>query len=109
MTPPAAPVRCCCKPKSTLADIEQIMQAFDSKADVAQFKSGSGCEWLTLQILPTYCKQQTCRAVNTAMLQTYWQVGQRIVEEEQQGQALISKLSRYLGDQFGQGFSVLPI
>ena len=82
------------------------MQAFDGKADVAHFKSGSGCEWLTLQILPTYCKQQTCRAVNTAMLQTYWQVGQRIVEEEQQGQALISKLSRYLGDQFGQGFSV---
>ncbi len=28
------------------------------------------------------------------------------MEEEQQGQALISKLSRYLGDQFGQGFSV---
>lgn len=53
------------------------------------------------------------RAVSTAMLQTYWQLRQRIVEEEQQGnthagygQALLSKLSSYLGEQFGQGFSV---
>lgn len=58
-------------------------------------------------------RSQAYRAVNTAMLQTYWQLGQRIVEEEQQGearagygQALMSKLSRYLGEQFGQGFSV---
>ncbi|WFE68606.1 PDDEXK nuclease domain-containing protein [Thiomicrospira sp. R3] len=58
-------------------------------------------------------RSQALRAVNTAMVQTYWQLGQRIVEEEQQGearaeygQALISQLSRYLGDQFGQGFSV---
>ena len=39
------------------------------------------------------------------MIQTYWQLGQRIVEEEQQGdaraeygKALISRLSRYLGN-----------
>jgi len=58
-------------------------------------------------------RSQALRAVNTAMVQTYWKLGQRIVEEEQQGearaeygQALLSKLSRYLGEQFGQGFSV---
>lgn len=58
-------------------------------------------------------RSQAYRAVNTAMIQTYWQLGQRIVEEEQlgearaeYGQALMSKLSRHLGDQFGQGFSV---
>lgn len=57
-------------------------------------------------------RSQAHRAVNTAMLHTYWQLGQRIVEEEQQGearaeygQAFISRLSRYLGEQFGQGFS----
>ncbi len=55
---------------------------------------------------------QAQRMVNTAMIRTYWQLGQRIVEEEQQGearaeygQALIRKLSRYLGEQFGKGFS----
>jgi hypothetical protein len=58
-------------------------------------------------------RNQALRAVNTAMVQTYWQLGQRIVEEEQQGearaeygQALMVKLSRYLSEQFGQGFSV---
>jgi predicted nuclease of restriction endonuclease-like (RecB) superfamily len=58
-------------------------------------------------------RNQTYSAVNTAMIQTYWQLGQRIVEEEQQGQAraeygqaLMSKLSRHLGEHFGQGFSV---
>lgn len=58
-------------------------------------------------------RQQAQQAVNTVMVQTYWQLGQRIVEQEQQGdaraeygKALISKLSSYLGDNFGKGFSV---
>jgi predicted nuclease of restriction endonuclease-like (RecB) superfamily len=64
------------------------------------------------QILQTG-RTQAYRAINTAMIHTYWQLGQRIVEEEQQGEAravygnaLMSKLSRYLGEHFGQGFSV---
>lgn len=58
-------------------------------------------------------RSQAYQAVNTAMVQTYWQLGQRIVEQEQQGEAraeygkaLITNLSRYLGDTFGKGFSV---
>jgi hypothetical protein len=58
-------------------------------------------------------RNQAQRAVNSVMVQTYWRLGQRIVEEEQQGeecaeygQALIRKLSRYLGEQFGKGFSI---
>jgi predicted nuclease of restriction endonuclease-like (RecB) superfamily len=53
------------------------------------------------------------RAVNTAMVETYWRMGRRIVEEEQQGkeraaygEALVVNLSRYLGESFGKGFSV---
>lgn len=58
-------------------------------------------------------RSQAYQAVNTAMVQTYWQLGQRIVEQEQQGEAraeygkaLITNLSRYLGDTFHlwQGF-----
>lgn len=52
------------------------------------------------------------RAVNTVMVETYWRVGKRIVEEEQHGENrakygsfLIVKLSRYLSDTFGKGFS----
>lgn len=58
-------------------------------------------------------RSQAYQAVNTAMVQTYWQLGQRLVEQEQQGEAraeygkaLITNLSRYLGDTFGKGFSV---
>jgi len=52
------------------------------------------------------------RSVNTIMVQTYWQIGKRIVEQEQQGQYranygdyLITNLSRYLSDTIGKGFS----
>jgi len=47
------------------------------------------------------------------MVEAYWKIGQRIVEEEQQGRQradygdfLIRELSRRLGDEFGKGFSV---
>jgi predicted nuclease of restriction endonuclease-like (RecB) superfamily len=53
------------------------------------------------------------RAVNTVMVETYWQMGRRIIEEEQQGkeragygEALIVNLSRYWSETFGKGFSV---
>jgi hypothetical protein len=52
-------------------------------------------------------------SVNFIMVEAYWQVGRRIVEEEQGGAAradygrfLIRALSRQLGDEFGKGFSV---
>ena len=51
------------------------------------------------------------RAVNAAMVETYWRMGRRIVEEEQQGkaragygEALMVRLSRYLDKNFGKGF-----
>lgn len=52
------------------------------------------------------------RAVNFAMVETYWNVGRMIVEEEQQGkeraeygQVLIKNLSLRLTSAFGEGFS----
>jgi len=51
-------------------------------------------------------------AVNTAMVSAYWQIGRRIVEEEQGGAAkstygdrLLPELSRALSAEFGRGFS----
>ena len=51
-------------------------------------------------------------AVNAAMVEAYWLIGQRIVEEEQQGQhkagygkRLIEELSIALTADFGKGFS----
>ncbi|MCD7878793.1 MAG: DUF1016 N-terminal domain-containing protein [Candidatus Gastranaerophilales bacterium] len=50
--------------------------------------------------------------VNSIMVETYWKIGQRIVEEEQGGASraeygtkLIENLSKYLTDTFDKGFS----
>lgn len=52
-------------------------------------------------------------AANAAMVDAYWRIGRRIVEEEQGGAAraeygsqLIRHLARALGEEFGQGMSV---
>ena len=52
-------------------------------------------------------------AVNSAMVAAYWQIGRRIVEEEQGGAAkatygegLLRALSKDLTEEFGKGFSL---
>lgn len=58
-------------------------------------------------------RQQTLAAINHVMVTTYWQIGQRIVEEEQYGadradygKHLLGKLSAHLTKEFGRGFSI---
>jgi DUF1016 N-terminal domain len=53
----------------------------------------------------------SARSVNALMTATYWEVGRRIVESEQQGQqraeygeALIKQLAEDLEPRFGRGF-----
>ena len=55
---------------------------------------------------------KTYTAINVAMVNAYWQMGKRIVEEEQQGQekatygeAILKTLSIELTQEFGNGFS----
>lgn len=57
-------------------------------------------------------RQQAYSAVNTAMVQAYWLMGKRIVEEEQNGEkkatygeSLLKNLSIALTAEFGKGFS----
>lgn len=61
-------------------------------------------------------RETAYRSVNTVMVNTYWQIGRRIVEREQHGQEranygehLIVNLSRYLTDCFEKGFSEASI
>jgi len=58
-------------------------------------------------------RRRAYSAVNFVMVEAYWKIGRRIVEEEQGGNEraeygsfLIRELSRRLGDEFGKGFSV---
>ena len=57
-------------------------------------------------------RQRAYSAVNSTMLETYWKVGQRIVEEEQKGaeraeygKHIIEQLSQELTLRYGAGFS----
>jgi predicted nuclease of restriction endonuclease-like (RecB) superfamily len=58
-------------------------------------------------------RQKTYQSINSLIVETYWQIGKRIVEQEQNGkdranygEYLITRLSVYLGEQLGKGFSV---
>jgi predicted nuclease of restriction endonuclease-like (RecB) superfamily len=59
-----------------------------------------------------HARRSAGRAVNAIMTTTYWQVGRRIVEQEQQGSSrasygeeLVAKLAKDLTERFGRGFS----
>ena len=58
----------------------------------------------------------SARSVNALMTATYWEIGHRIVEFEQQGQeraeygeALIKQLAEDLTRQFGRGFGAVNL
>ena len=60
----------------------------------------------------TQARQKAYAAINSAMVDAYWQMGKRIVEEEQQGKdradygsQLLKSLSKELTAEFGRGFS----
>lgn len=60
----------------------------------------------------TEARQKAYTAINSAMVEAYWQMGKRIVEEEQQGKEradygtqLLKELSAELTKEFGKGFS----
>lgn len=57
-------------------------------------------------------KQQVYNSVNTAMVVSYWLIGKRIVEEEQNGEKradygklIVESLAGELSNEFGRGFS----
>ena len=57
-------------------------------------------------------RQRAATAVNSAMVQTYWEIGRQIVEYEQHGNEraeygsdVLNRLSRDLTDRYGKGFS----
>jgi predicted nuclease of restriction endonuclease-like (RecB) superfamily len=57
-------------------------------------------------------RRNSARSINSIMTATYWEIGRRIVEQEQRGQkraqygkALLHRLAADLTSQFGKGFS----
>jgi len=57
-------------------------------------------------------RRNSARSVNSIMTATYWEIGRRIVEQEQRGQrraqygkALLHRLAQDLTSRLGKGFS----
>ncbi|MBL4680689.1 MAG: DUF1016 family protein [Pseudomonadales bacterium] len=66
-----------------------------------------------IKSLLNHARSSVYQAINTTMTQTYWEIGKRIIVEEQHGKTraeygkgLIKNLSDELGREFGKGFSV---
>ena len=75
-------------------------------ADYATFAAG-------IRDLLDAARRASARAVNRLMTATYWEIGRRIVEQEQGGRSnagygeeLLKRLSADLAGRFGRGFSV---
>jgi predicted nuclease of restriction endonuclease-like (RecB) superfamily len=65
-----------------------------------------------IQDILNQTRQHVARVINTSMVQAYWPIGKRIIEENQQGEsravygkALLKTLSKSLQADFGSGFS----
>ena len=57
-------------------------------------------------------RKQAVTQINTIMVKAYWEIGRKIVEEEQRGEikaeygkGLLKELSKELTKQYGRGFS----
>ncbi len=66
-----------------------------------------------IKLLLQNAKNKVYQTINTTMTETYWEIGKRIVEEEQGGEKrakygkeLLKNLSFELTKEFGKGFSV---
>jgi predicted nuclease of restriction endonuclease-like (RecB) superfamily len=65
-----------------------------------------------IKLLLAQARQKAYTAINHAMVEVYWQIGRRIVEEELQGEQratygeeILQTLSKELTAEFGKGFS----
>lgn len=65
-----------------------------------------------IRIILTQAQQKVSSAASVAMVEAFWQIGRRIVEEEQKGEKrakygkqVLKELSKQLTQEFGNGFS----
>ena len=66
-----------------------------------------------LRAILNRARSEAVQSVNSVMVEAYWTIGQRIVEEEQggfaqatYGKGLLKELSKSLSQEFGKGFSL---
>jgi predicted nuclease of restriction endonuclease-like (RecB) superfamily len=87
--------------------------ARSGKASVARTADGYDVVLASVIDVLESARRAVARSVNSIMSATYWEIGRRIVEHEQQGrarasygEALLQRLSEDLSKRFGRGFSL---
>src|SRR5262245_42140772 len=87
--------------------------ARSGKASVARIADGYETVLASVVEVLESARRAVARSVNAIMTTTYWEIGRRIVEHEQQGRArasygaaLLERLSKDLSKRFGRGFSL---
>ena len=73
---------------------------------------GSNMVYLQIKELMENAKKQVSVKINNILVQTYWEIGKIIVEDEQKnkeraeyGKKLLKELSKKLTKEYGKGFS----
>lgn len=89
-----------------MSNIEQSKRDLISTPDISALASD-------IKNIIRLARKRAYTAINTEMVQAYWRIGERIVEEEQggkiraeYGKSIISNLSKVLTAEFGKEFSV---
>lgn len=90
----------------------ELSNPHSSAADDAQLLPSAASAISRIREVLSKARHQALAAVNSAMVQAYWEVGREIVEEEQRGKGragyghnLIENLSLQLTEEFGKGFT----
>jgi len=98
-------------PKSPLSDILYLMKQENRQITIVPSENEK-LFFADISRILNEGRQKAHVAVNYAMVEAYWNIGRRIVEQEQQGKEranygdqLIVGLSCYLSSTFGKGFS----
>lgn len=79
-------------------------------------ETGKGALYADIRIILEQARGNAVRAVNFSMVMAYWEIGKRIVQDEQQGnqraaygEATLIDLSRRLTADFGKGFTAVNL
>ena len=79
--------------------------------EVINAGAGTNAAFNRIKDILEKARSSVVRAVNSAMVQAYWEIGKIIVEEDQKGKAraaygslLLKELSKRLSEEYGKGF-----
>src|SRR5512136_529971 len=93
--------------------MDRNMSSKDRKSDMP-IKASDWRRLLTdIRTLILSARQMAVRTIDTIQVLTNFEIGRRIVEQEQKGEQraeygkkILEKLSEHLGNEFGKGFSL---